>query len=363
MATPTWVAEKATGYLRDSGYKAGTLFGIVPKNNITSNFNPDGSWLSWKAPYIPNGFDFTFTRNSVANRINSAGLLEEMAVDVPRIQYPTCPSVLLEPARTNLSLWSEAFDHTSWLKNGVSVNSNNVTAPDGLTSADMVVMTAIDETHRLYKSIAITTEDYTVSCFFKPNGVYKKARLFTTGPSTLLSFDLGSGDITIDAGTPIDYGIIDYPDGWKKCWYSYTSSVTSTIAYIYLISETNIGDGVNGGWIWGYQLEKSTYPTSYMKTEAATVTRAIDAATVSNLITNGILSATEGTVQDKRDAISYVSRYTSDGDKEDFVDGVSQGVPAPGAVPASFSLTVPSLTNQVPMYPTPLTNDEINQLN
>lgn len=353
MATPTWVAEKATGYLRGSGYKAGTLFGIVPKNNITSNFNPDGSWLSWKAPYIPNGFDFTFTRNSVANRINSAGLLEEMAIDVPRIQYPTCPSVLMEVAVTNYATYSE--DLTNWLfiaavdGSAPVITANQFISPDGTQNADNAFLN------------------------LNANGAGSRSgiKLAISG----LSATEHQGFFWFKAGTPEDVGKeirIRY-EGMDTAvhvvltdqWQLYETSGT-TAASINLVIElrqgftTAITCNVS---VWGAQLEEGSYPTSYIKTGGATATRAIDAAIVSNLITNGILSATEGTVQDKRDAISYVSRYTSDGDKEDFVNGVSQGVPAPGAVPSSFSLTVPSLTNQVPMYPTPLTNDEINQLN
>ena len=87
MANLDFIAEKATGYLKGSGVDAGTVYGIVPKNNITSNFNPDGSWLSWKTPYLATGFDFIFARNSIANRTNLAGLIETMAVNVPRLDY------------------------------------------------------------------------------------------------------------------------------------------------------------------------------------------------------------------------------------------------------------------------------------
>ena len=51
--------------------------------------------------------DFTFTRNSEATRINENGIIETMGVDVPRIDHTDggCPSLLLEPASTNLQLF------------------------------------------------------------------------------------------------------------------------------------------------------------------------------------------------------------------------------------------------------------------
>lgn len=49
--------DKATGVLIPSGYKTGTLYGIVPNNDNTIGVDADA-------------FDFTFDRNSTATRIN-----------------------------------------------------------------------------------------------------------------------------------------------------------------------------------------------------------------------------------------------------------------------------------------------------
>lgn len=61
--------------------------------------------------YSLKGTDLTFTRASVANRTNSVGVIESVATGVPRIEHPVgdgCPSILLEPQRTNLFLNSFA---------------------------------------------------------------------------------------------------------------------------------------------------------------------------------------------------------------------------------------------------------------
>mgnify|MGYP000132494612 CR=1 FL=1 len=50
-----------------SGYKAGTLYSVLPANG-------DG--------------DFDFTRASIATRVNSEGLIETVASGVPRLDYP-----------------------------------------------------------------------------------------------------------------------------------------------------------------------------------------------------------------------------------------------------------------------------------
>ena len=81
MATPSI-------QLIPSAVKAGTVYSILPTNGIG---------------------DFDFTRASTATRINSQGLIETVASNVPRLDYSNgdCPSLLLEPQSTNLYLNSE----------------------------------------------------------------------------------------------------------------------------------------------------------------------------------------------------------------------------------------------------------------
>jgi hypothetical protein len=45
------------------------------------------------------------SRNTTATRVDSAGLIESVAINVPRLDYPPlggCPKILVEPLRTNL---------------------------------------------------------------------------------------------------------------------------------------------------------------------------------------------------------------------------------------------------------------------
>jgi hypothetical protein len=55
---------------------------------------------------------FTFTRASTATRVNESGLIESVASGVPRIDFLDNADghLLLEPSRTNLVPYSEAFE-------------------------------------------------------------------------------------------------------------------------------------------------------------------------------------------------------------------------------------------------------------
>ena len=92
------IQDNASLALIPSGYKSGKLYSVIPDSG--------------------NG-DFTHTRGTIGTRVNAAGLIETMAIDVPRLDYPlvngvvqSCPALLLEPQRINYSIYSE--DTSTW---------------------------------------------------------------------------------------------------------------------------------------------------------------------------------------------------------------------------------------------------------
>src|SRR5210317_1273665 len=85
--------------------------------------------------------DFTYTRSGDASRVNPGGLIETVGTNIPRIDHfgGGCPTLLLEPLRTNKIIQSEDWG-TSWLFfNGASISTNQTIAPDGTMTADKIV--------------------------------------------------------------------------------------------------------------------------------------------------------------------------------------------------------------------------------
>jgi len=248
-----------------SGYKAGTLYSVLPANG-------DG--------------DFDFTRASIATRVNADGLIETVASGVPRLDYPilngvvqSCPALLLEPARTNELLYSQELDNAWWAKTDVSISANSIASPDGSLTADLITESATTGLHRVYRTLTPNGNN-SFSFFVKSNGVrwIVLAAGNTTNFGVHTSFDIQNGVVgTSLIGTS---KIENYGNGWYRCIVSGLANGGATSLNLYLCDGDNVisytGDGTSGVYAWGGQLELGSYATSYIPTSGTTITRAAE---------------------------------------------------------------------------------------
>ena len=245
--------------------------------------------------------DFTVTRATTptagqATRVNAAGLIELVADNVPRLDYPLggitagCPSLLVEPSAQNLLQRSEEFENAYWSKSLGVVTQNQTIAPDGLTTADKYVANNGVATNspivRTF-TFAINTT-YTLSLFVK-KADYDTAsiRLSTAEtPITANFFNLASGTATNNQSQ-------NYGNGWYRVWVSFTTAATVTNGQVQLIRDAQVRDGVAGIFIWGAQLEVGSVPTSYIPTVASSVTRGAEVVDRTGI--SSLMGQTEGT--------------------------------------------------------------------
>jgi len=261
--------------------------------------------------------DFNVTRATTATRFNSAGLIESVASGVPRLDYYTsggtagCPALLVEPSGTNIMAQSETLSVSgNWTRNAVLVSGGAIASPDGLASGTLIVATSGSAEHNLSRNSATTVASgavVTTSCFFKAHGTNNFAQLIVGGfafspLNSFANFNLtGSGSVT--AGNYSSAFIQNYGNGWYRCGFTSTAAANGTpgcqICPI-LVSGTArnasfAGDGVNGVYAWGAQVETGSIATSYIPTTTTSATRNADAITLSGAV-SGCIGQTEGTI-------------------------------------------------------------------
>ena len=241
------------------------------------------------------GSNFTASRATTATRVNENGLIESVAVNVPRIDYTNgnCPSILVETQRTNLINYSEELDNGSWIDSrGIVVTPNTDISPDGTTSADSLTTDGIDS-GRITKGVAITTNQktFTLSCFFKKtstNQFHFLAANLSNSITFAVQINTATGQV-IDGGSLISStsGVTDKIgskeiNGYWRLFLTFTildSNVTSISSFLMPFRGTSLGSNVvKAGTIpaWGVQLEEGTEASSYIPTTTAAVTRNAD---------------------------------------------------------------------------------------
>jgi len=213
-------------------------------------------------------------------------------LNIPRIDYTngSCPSLLVEPQRTNLALYSEQFDNAYWTRNNVTVNANSVISPDGTQNAETI--TSSGTTSFLYTTTAALTGAYTLS-FFAKKGTSNFCWVYLNGYDAI--FNLNTGTFVSSVVAPESYSIIAYANGWYKISITKTSPILAALSGIGVASSTNF-NGVVGTniYVYGAQLEAGAYPTSYIPTVASSVTRNADVISKTGI--SSLIGQTEGTI-------------------------------------------------------------------
>ena len=223
-----------------------------------------------------------------------AGLLE----DEPRLDYSggaTCPSLLLEPSRTNLVRQSEYFG--DWIQSNTIITSNVAISPEGLQNASELEFTALTaEFYRTFSNVA--SSDHTGSIFLKnidKNSVKVQLDGGTPAISGGCDVDLINGTISNEYGS-VTAGIADFGNGWYRVHFGDDSNA-STANPRFEVTNASTGSTLGSLYVYGAQAEVGSYPTSYIPNHSGgTVTRSRDTGSL-NLVGAGINDGwTSGTI-------------------------------------------------------------------
>jgi len=261
--------DDASLVVTPNGYKAGTLYSIKPTSGAG---------------------DMTVDRYTTATRVNSAGLFESVANKIPRLDYSngSCPSLLVEPQRTNILLYSEQFNNAAWFPLNATVTANNAISPDGTQNADKIDYTNNNNYLIGTASPNAQNTSYTVSCYAKKGttDIFVFREAFYFGSSA--KFNLTNGTIVTDTtGTA---KITSVGNGWYRC--SITQAYTSGQTNMQWSYDSYFNTG--NLYLWGAQIEQGTYLTSYIPTTTASVTRNADQVYKTGI--SSLIGQTQGTI-------------------------------------------------------------------
>ena len=221
-------------------------------------------------------------------------------LNVPRLTYQNggggCPSLLLEKQSTNLVQYSEQFDNAGWTKSDVTISANNTTSPDGTQNADKIISNTTNARHIIYQAFTVGVSTYTFTTYAKAGGnSFLIMRLDTDVPEVKTWFNLSNGTIgTSEGGSP---SITSVGNGWYRCSVQFVSSASQVVYAVFYTATTDgntnfAGNGTDGTFAWGAQLEASSYPTSYIPTTSASATRVADACFKTGI--SSLIGQTEG---------------------------------------------------------------------
>lgn len=247
--------------------------------------NPQLEQGSSPTSYIPSTETFT-SRASSGSYIGSNGLIQSAITNVARYNYnplnlTLAPKLLLEEARTNLLTYSEQFDNANWPNTARTILANNTTAPDGTLTADKVIVNNGQSASWGAQLIPeLSTGTYTLSVFLKDSGGGQASLYFysTEHSDNWKRFNLVDGSLIANYGpvsTAGTHGSVSLGNGWFRFWFTFTTTGMTNFQCGIRQSDWS-GDGVKGYFQWGAQLEAGAYPTSYIATTSAQVTRAAD---------------------------------------------------------------------------------------
>ena len=254
-----------------NGYKRYVV--VIPAGANNLYFRPNSNsgtatTVYATAPQIENG---DYPTAYIVNDTTASAVSVGPVANLPRLDYSggaTCPSLKLEPQRSNLCLWSEAFDNAAWTKdfNGAGsapvITANYTTSPDGYQNADRIQFSSSTATSSDYSIVSQPIALGSTGTF----SLYVKS-LTSSTQNLLVYWGGGQGDV------------FEVTTEWTRITLAGLAVQTT---YVIFGTRGESGNYYNGGdatldiAVWGAQLEEGAYATSYIPTLSAAVTRGAD---------------------------------------------------------------------------------------
>lgn len=189
----------------------------------------------------------------------------------------------------NLLTFTEQFDNAAWVKSNATVTANAAVAPDGTTTADLLVADTASAVHKASYTFTYVATTGVVSFYVKSAGLrYFGVGTVSTTPTRYAFFDFNNiNSFTKASNSTADFASVAVTlvaDGWYRVSVSdaYLGGSSNNLLRIYALgsqpasaggfSEASLaytGDGTSGILIWGAQLELGSTATAYQRVVSA----------------------------------------------------------------------------------------------
>ena len=211
------------------------------------------------------------------------------------------PYLLLEPSRTNFIDSSEYAGGWAGINANITTTNNATTSPEGVDNAVKLEDITTSSSNQIVNfgsdlgGINVVGKTYTGSIYIKP------VNPSDAGKDILLSIQRNFGDYE---GLNVIFEI-DSAD-WKRYDLTYTftgAGAGDQVGAVLKIlkADTTIDDI----YVYGAQLEESSFLTSYIPTYSVSATRAYDYIKYIDLQSKGIITASQGTFLTEMDNYNF----------------------------------------------------------
>jgi len=205
------------------------------------------------------------------------GVVRDAHYVIPTGASEPVRTLLTEPQRTNLL--TDSQDFAAWTNvSACAVTTNAAIAPDGTATADL--LTATVSGSRRVRNFTVATDGTKCAVVFLKQSSGALTRLWYANSSDTVRHRLsvtwsgGVPTVSTQLGAGTIYPVENYGDGWYKIAWAADGVVAAETQRI--VIQPDQAAGVGSVLCWGAQAEDAVVPSSYIPTEATTVTRNAD---------------------------------------------------------------------------------------
>lgn len=248
--------------------------------------------LASKRRYVRELIKPTFTRGSIGTASGRDGAPYTFAVDVPRIEYVDLdgdgvretPGLLLEGQRTNLILRSEELNNATWIKENTPIVTDGALAL-GCVTLSLVNKDTSGVLERIRQAVTFTVDGTKAIRLLVKAGTsqYSSVQLYDgTVPATrfitIITWAAGVPSFNTTVGSVLKVTLL--ANGIYELLVQAPNVVAANSHTLFL----NPASGITGfetaptgtTYFGAVQAENGPFPSSYIKTTSATVTRSPD---------------------------------------------------------------------------------------